>query len=43
MLEGGVVHFTGDGVVGAGGRVVGAKTDWVRVKTEGSMLGGMMK
>ena len=42
-FEGGVIHFTVEGVAGGGGRVVGANTDWVKDRTEGSMLGGMMK
>jgi len=43
VLEGGVIHFTVEGVAGGGGRVTGASTDWVRDRTDGSTFGGMMK
>jgi hypothetical protein len=31
--EGGVFHFIGDGVAGAGGRLAGARIDLVKVNT----------
>jgi hypothetical protein len=43
VFEGGVIHFTFEGVAGGGGRVVGANIDWVKDKIEGSTFGGMMK
>jgi len=42
-LEGGVVHFTGEGVLGAGGSVVGANIDCVSDSTAESTLGGIIK
>jgi len=42
-LEGVILHFTSEGVLGGGGRVAGAKADCVKERTAGSTLGGMMK
>jgi hypothetical protein len=41
--EGGVPHFIGDGVAGAGGRVAGARRDFVGMNTAGGRWGGMRK
>jgi hypothetical protein len=42
-LVGGVTHFTGDGVSGAGGSVVGARRDCVRTNTGDGRFGGITK
>ena len=36
------VHFTGEGVVGGGGIVAGARTAWVAASVAGGRFGGIM-
>ena len=43
VAEGAVIHFTGDGTAGAGGRLAGASRVLDRLKTAGGKCGGMMK
>jgi hypothetical protein len=40
---GGDTHFTGEGVVGAGGRLEGARIDRVRLYTAAGWYGGIIK
>jgi hypothetical protein len=42
-VEDGTIHFTGEGTVGAGGRLEGASRDIERLNTAGAKCGGIRK